>query len=153
MRKHRDLYAVLGVSATASPAEVRHGYRTELRRHHPDTREPGTNQERPTQDGALQQILAAYAVLHDPVRRAAYDRRQRTKASIPATVEEGAPVVVLGDTVSTWPGRSGITPRHAGSAAGPRQWLLELFGELGHYGQLPPVELGETARSPERDRR
>jgi curved DNA-binding protein CbpA len=131
MREHTDLYAVLGISSTASPTQVRQAYRAELRRHHPDTRDPGSGLEQPGHDRALRQVLAAYAVLHDPVRRAAYDRLRRTRASIQARVAPDAPVVVLGDTGSAWPDRTRITPLQAWSAPGPRQWLLALLRDFG----------------------
>jgi DnaJ-class molecular chaperone len=69
--KMMDPYAVLDVSRTATPAEITHAYRHKLRSHHPDTR----SQTSP--DGAderLRDIVAAYAVLRDPKRRAEYDR-------------------------------------------------------------------------------
>lgn len=71
-----DLYAVLGVTAAASSDELHHAFRGLVRHHHPDTRHdslPGVDA-----DVKLQQILAAYATLRDPVRRAAYDRLRRT---------------------------------------------------------------------------
>lgn len=80
---HAHLYAVLGLSPDASQAEVRRAYRALMRQHHPDTRSSWV----PGGDGAgdaagdagatagLQQVLAAYAVLGDPVRRADYDKR------------------------------------------------------------------------------
>ena len=66
-----DPYAVLGVASTATPAEITHAYRRHLRDHHPDTRAP---QPDSPADEQLRQILAAYFVLRDPTRRAAYDR-------------------------------------------------------------------------------
>ena len=38
VREHPDPYLVLGVSPTATQAEITHAYRTRLRAHHPDTR-------------------------------------------------------------------------------------------------------------------
>ena len=38
VREHPDPYLVLGVSPTATAAEITHAYRTRLRAHHPDTR-------------------------------------------------------------------------------------------------------------------
>ncbi|HKN98463.1 MAG TPA: DnaJ domain-containing protein [Pseudonocardiaceae bacterium] len=65
-----DYYAVLGVPSTASPAEIAHAYRRRIRSQHPDV-----------QDGAgsegLSAVVAAYAVLRDPARRADYDQRRR----------------------------------------------------------------------------
>ena len=39
-RQNPDPYLVLGVSPTATQAEITHAYRTRLRAHHPDTRHP-----------------------------------------------------------------------------------------------------------------
>ncbi|HTZ13884.1 MAG TPA: J domain-containing protein [Mycobacterium sp.] len=66
-----DPYLVLGVPPTASQAEITHAYRTHLRAHHPDTR-PARSAH--TADERLRQVLAAYALLRDPARRADYDR-------------------------------------------------------------------------------
>jgi DnaJ-class molecular chaperone len=64
-------YLVLGVSPSATHAEITHAYRRHLRDHHPDMRSQGPNSGA---DERLRQILAAYALLRDPHRRAAYDR-------------------------------------------------------------------------------
>ena len=51
VRENPDPYLVLGVSPTATQAEITHAYRTRLRAHHPDTRHPPPSQtadERPT---------------------------------------------------------------------------------------------------------
>jgi len=66
-----DPYTVLGVSPTATQAEITHAYRRHLRDHHPDTRHKAPNSGA---DERLRQILAAYALLRDPHRRAEYDR-------------------------------------------------------------------------------
>ena len=70
MRDELDPYRVLGVSPSATQAQIVHAYRARLRAHHPDTRNappsPGTDEQ-------LQQVLAAYALLRDPARRAAHD--------------------------------------------------------------------------------
>jgi DnaJ-class molecular chaperone len=64
-------YVVLGVSPMATQDEITHAYRRHLRDHHPDIRPPAPNRD---DDERLRQILAAYALLRDPHRRAAYDR-------------------------------------------------------------------------------
>jgi curved DNA-binding protein CbpA len=67
-----DLYAVLGVESDASQAEIGHAYRRLIRAHHPDVQ--------PNPDfAALAAAAAAYAVLRDPARRAAYDRSRRPR--------------------------------------------------------------------------
>jgi len=73
-----NLYAVLGLTPQATQAEVSHAYRVLLLQHHPDTRGTGHGDSDVAADGSLQEILAAYAVLRDPDRRAAYDRRTST---------------------------------------------------------------------------
>ena len=58
-------YDVLGVGVTATPEEVRAAYRLAARDHHPDAGGDA---------GRMQEVNAAWHVLGDPVRRAAYDR-------------------------------------------------------------------------------
>jgi hypothetical protein len=58
-------YEVLGVSPSASSDQVRAAYRAAARDHHPDA---GGEQSR------MQAVNAAWRVLGDPARRAAYDR-------------------------------------------------------------------------------
>src|SRR6476619_3474909 len=69
-----DPYSVLGVSPTATHAEITHAYRRYLRDDHPDIRSRESNSEA---DERLRQVLGAYALLRDPRRRAAYDRAHR----------------------------------------------------------------------------
>jgi curved DNA-binding protein CbpA len=71
VRHNPDPYLVLGVSPTATQAEITHAYRARLRANHPDTRHTPPSQ---TADDNLRQVLAAYALLRDPVRRADFDR-------------------------------------------------------------------------------
>ena len=77
-----DPYQVLGVPPTASRTQITRAYRERLRAHHPDTR-PAQASE--AADDGLQEVLAAYALLRDPARRAEYDRRaagRTTKARV-----------------------------------------------------------------------
>ncbi|GAB2642654.1 J domain-containing protein [Kribbella swartbergensis] len=72
-----DPYVILGVTADASSDDLLRAFRELVRQHHPDTRRPDTR--RPAEpdsdaDVRLRQILAAYDILRDPARRAAYDR-------------------------------------------------------------------------------
>lgn len=67
-----DPYAVLGLAPTATADEITRAYRNQVRTLHPDTR--GTPESNPPLDDRLRQVLAAYAVLRDPERRARYDR-------------------------------------------------------------------------------
>jgi curved DNA-binding protein CbpA len=85
-REHPDPYLVLGVSPTATRAEITHAYRTRLRAHHPDTRHTPPSQ---TADDNLRQVLAAYALLRDPARRADYDRATVHAATPPPHRPQG----------------------------------------------------------------
>jgi curved DNA-binding protein CbpA len=71
-RKRFDPYAVLGLPPTATTNEIRRAYLRQVRVHHPDTRP--TPQSMPFADEQLRRVLAAYALLRDPERRARYDR-------------------------------------------------------------------------------
>jgi curved DNA-binding protein CbpA len=72
-----DLYAILGLSPRATQTQVSQAYRALLRQRHPDTRALTRGQSDTDADAALQALFAAYEVLGDPARRAAYDHRRR----------------------------------------------------------------------------
>jgi curved DNA-binding protein CbpA len=96
-----DHYAALGVQPDATDEQITHAYRALLRRHHPDTRASDAHDHARAADARLQQVIRAYAVLHDPARRAGYDRSHRPRAAQrdtrphlgppPATVVLGTP--------------------------------------------------------------
>ena len=71
-----NLYEVLGVAPDADAHQLDQAFRVLARRHHPDTRTQQDAADQPWLDSQrFQEILAAYAVLRDPVARAAYDLR------------------------------------------------------------------------------
>ncbi len=63
-----DLYAVLGVSRTASSSEIKSAYRRMARKYHPDV---NSDPSAPTR---FAQVNEAYHTLIDPDRRKSYDR-------------------------------------------------------------------------------
>lgn len=65
-----DYYAILEVSSTATTAEIKRSYRRLARLHHPDLNQDAL-------DTHIKRLNAAYEVLRDPLKRAAYDE-QRT---------------------------------------------------------------------------
>lgn len=73
-----DLYAVLGVARDAAQGHLDHAYRALVRRYHPDSRAITEPAQAVTDDTRLRQILAAYAVLGSPDRRADYDQHNPT---------------------------------------------------------------------------
>ena len=64
-----DLYATLGVSKSASFEEIKKAYRQMALKHHPDKNAGNKESEK-----KFKEISAAYEVLSDPNKRAAYDR-------------------------------------------------------------------------------
>ena len=72
MTTQPDHYAILGVPATATPTQITHAYRALARSLHPDTTTiPGDTR------APFTAVTTAYRILHDPTRRAAYDRSRR----------------------------------------------------------------------------
>jgi curved DNA-binding protein CbpA len=71
-----DHYQVLGVSPSATGVEIREAYRRLARLVHPDTAPEWEDREESTK--RMMMLNEAYAVLRDPLRRAAYDRKRGT---------------------------------------------------------------------------
>lgn len=69
-------YDVLGVSPTATTAEIRRAYVRLARRHHPDFHLTADARTRAVSEREMRQINEAWAVLSDPDRRRRYDRDQ-----------------------------------------------------------------------------
>jgi DnaJ domain len=66
-----DPYAVLGVARSAAQVEIKAAYQTLVGKYHPDL-----HQQNPLEDLAKERMVeinAAYELLSDPARRAAYD--------------------------------------------------------------------------------
>jgi len=68
---HVDLYAILGVPPNATQEQIKHAFRDQAMKFHPD-RNPGDA----LAEQKYTEISAAYAVLGDEAQRAAYDRRR-----------------------------------------------------------------------------
>lgn len=80
-----DYYALLRIDAKVGRAELRRAWRRLALQWHPDRAGEGATK-------TFQKLQAAYAVLSDPISRAAYDRRR----SAPAQALRGrAPAVML----------------------------------------------------------
>lgn len=69
-----DLYGVLGVARTATPAELKRAYRSRAAQWHPDRHAPAA---RAAAAAHFVAVTRAYETLADPQRRAAYDRGAR----------------------------------------------------------------------------
>jgi hypothetical protein len=111
-RNPGDPYRVLGVSAGASQRDVARAYRRAVQRAHPDARPRD-----PAAAARFRALTAAYDLLRDPGRRAAYDR------SHPAAGPSGEP---------PQPAPPAPTPRWRGSPLllGPRPGQLIWAGPV-----------------------
>ena len=79
-----DAYVVLGLDQTASTDDVRRAYRRLARSLHPDA-----NPADRAAEARFREVVEAYAVLGDPVRRLRYDRARRGAAAGPRAVRYG----------------------------------------------------------------
>lgn len=68
-------YEELGVAPGASAAEIRAAYVALARRHHPDRMGSAAEPARVEAAARMARVNAAWTVLSDPARRAAYDER------------------------------------------------------------------------------
>ena len=64
----KDLYEVLGVSKSATPADIKKAYRKLAVKYHPDR-----NKDNPGAEEKFKEVSAAYEILGDKNRRAEYD--------------------------------------------------------------------------------
>ncbi len=69
MAAYKDYYQTLGVSRSASPKEIRSGYRKLAAKHHPDR-----NPDDAAAEEKFKEIGEAYAVLNDDEKRKIYDQ-------------------------------------------------------------------------------
>ncbi|MFI6207392.1 J domain-containing protein [Streptomyces sp. NPDC051041] len=80
-----DLYAVLGVTPSASAEAITSAFRRRVRELRPDTRVDAVTAER------FGRVRAAYETLRDPVLRAAYDRERAPAPAAPRPVRRARP--------------------------------------------------------------
>ena len=69
----QDFYAILGVAPDADAAQITQAFRCLARALHPDTPTAAASSADADSE-RFTQVVAAWRVLHDPVKRAAYDQ-------------------------------------------------------------------------------
>ena len=70
----RDYYEVLGVSKTASDAEIKSAYKKCAIKYHPDRQAGKSDAEKKEAEEKFKEAAEAYDVLHDPEKRQRYDQ-------------------------------------------------------------------------------
>jgi hypothetical protein len=76
-RQNRPLYATLGVQPEATVEEISAAFRSLALMHHPDLQSTVDVKEREETSRKFREILRAYHILRDPVKRETYDREDK----------------------------------------------------------------------------
>lgn len=74
MANKRDYYEVLGISKSASDAEIKSAYKKMAIKYHPDRQTGKTDAEKKEAEEKFKEAAEAYDVLHDPQKRQQYDQ-------------------------------------------------------------------------------
>lgn len=85
MKKLPDIYALFGVPRDADADTIKQAWRREMKKNHPDV-----NSDKEQATKICQAINAAYDVLSDPKRRAAYDVALRNQEYVAAAQRQAA---------------------------------------------------------------
>jgi curved DNA-binding protein CbpA len=137
MPRQPNHYRILDVGLSADHAEIQHAYREMAKRYHPD-RVPV--ERRAWARTQMACINAAYAVLGDPARRAAYDQRQGYLC--PGDVEPAHSAAARGDSAPVGqparrsPMRRGPTRREGQRRARMSKQRVRLLGSVVALGIL-----------------
>jgi DnaJ-class molecular chaperone len=132
MATKRDYYEILGVSKSASEAEIKSAYRKLARQHHPDIDKSSGAAEK------FKEISEAYQVLSDPQKKASYDQFghaafDRGAGAGGNPFSGGANPFGQGYSYS-WSSSSGQNPFGQGGFEDPFELFEQIFGMSGFGG-------------------
>ncbi len=122
-----DPYSVLGVKKSASEAELKKAFRDLAKKHHPDK-----NKDNPASEKKFKEVSAAYELLSDKDKRAAYDRGEIDENGQPRGFAPHGAHGFGGDAGSFEIGFGGPQPGGPRQAGGGFEDIFaDLFGGLG----------------------
>ncbi|MDR3311673.1 MAG: DnaJ domain-containing protein [Spirochaetaceae bacterium] len=130
-----DLYALLGVSKTASAEQIKKAYRDAAFKWHPD-RNPGDT----TAEEKFKQINAAYSVLGDETKRAQYNQYGSTDAYANAHSDSSyGQYGPTGDPFWDWfyPGAGPASDGHTGGRHYTYTWQQQGAGDNFSFQARP----------------
>jgi molecular chaperone DnaJ len=116
----KDYYRTLGVSETATPAEIKKAYRKLAKQYHPDA-----NANDPNASERFKEVGEAYAVLADETKRRQYD-----------TMRKNPFAGFGGQRGGGGAGGPGGFGAGQGGAAGGTTFSFEDLGDLGGFGDI-----------------
>jgi DnaJ-class molecular chaperone len=134
----RDPYEVLGVSKSASEAEIKKAFRTLAKKHHPDTTKGDANSKQ-----RFQEVNTAYEIVGDKDKRAKFDRGEIDASGNPRGFDPrggggGGPGGNPRDFHFTWSNQDG------GGETAEGDIFSELFGGFGGRGRRNQPRRGES---------
>ncbi|MGZ8494200.1 MAG: molecular chaperone DnaJ [Gemmatirosa sp.] len=140
MPQGKDYYAVLGVTPTATPDEIKKQYRRLAKQYHPDA-----NHDDPKASDRFKEISEAYGVVGDAEKRKQYDEMRRLGAfnGMAGATRSGA------RGPSAGPGAPGAPPFDfsnidVGGIGGFGDIFSTLFGGAARPGARGAPEAGQT---------
>ncbi|MBI5754013.1 DnaJ domain-containing protein [Candidatus Peregrinibacteria bacterium] len=84
-KREQNHYEILGVSENASLDTIKTAYRSLAKQHHPDLKR--NDRDKAAAEAKFKQIILAYSILSDPLKRTGYDQAHRADIKAPEIIQ------------------------------------------------------------------